>query len=125
MMYMQQRRTIYETGAHDENKSVCILFKAHMNMRQARNVIRYQPDPSTTPTAYLWLKFVPTSHMNRTDAFLVFGEVKWHGFLLTLTELPGLADLVVPSRTGGFDGWRGFKFGLCRDCDQIWQFRTL
>jgi hypothetical protein len=38
--------------------------------------------------------------MNRTDAFLAYGEEKRHGFLLTLTDLPGLADLVVPSRTG-------------------------
>jgi hypothetical protein len=91
-------------GAHDGNKSVCILSKAHMNMRQARNVIRNQSDSSTTPTACPWLKFVPTSRMDRTDAFLVFGEEKWHGFLLTLTDLPGLADLVVPSRTGRFDG---------------------
>jgi hypothetical protein len=73
-------------------------------MRQARNVIRDKLDSSTTPTACPWLKFVLTSRMDRTGAFLAFGEEKWHGFLLTLTELPGLADLVVPSRTGRLDG---------------------
>lgn len=71
-----------------------------MNMRQARNDIRYECGPSTAATAEFSLKFVPTSRMSRMNAFLVFGEEKWHRFLLTLTDLPGFADLVVPSRTG-------------------------
>ena len=49
------------------------------------------------------------------DAFLVFGEEKWHGFLLTLTDLPGLADLVVPSRAGWLRRCSGGSITACAE----------